>query len=119
MSDLIDPTRATSPAFKRRTFVGLSAGAASFGGVAAAGLAASGPAYGQPHPPIVPENDPDIEAQPLQLSYQLRGSTRVVDSYTAKPKNAKPSTPGVVVVQAIWGVDAQLRDTVRRLAKAG
>ncbi len=119
MPDLIDPTRATSPAFNRRTFVGLSAGAASFGGAAAAALAAPAPAYGQPHAPIVAENDPDIQAQPLQLSYQWRGSTRVVNSYAAQPKNAKPSTPGIVVVQAIWGVDAQVRDVVRRLAKAG
>ena len=119
MPDLIDPTRATSPAFNRRTFVGLSAGAASFGGTAAAALAAPAPAYGQPHAPIVAENDPDILAQPLKISYQVHGTTRVVDSYTAQPKNAKPSTPGVVVVQAIWGVDAQLRDVVRRLAKAG
>ena len=35
------------------------------------------------------------------------------------PKDAGPRTPGVVLVMAIWGVDAQLRDTVRRLAKAG
>ncbi len=119
MSDLIDPTRATSPAFNRRTFVGLSAGAAGLGGTAAAGVAAPAPVYGQPHPPIVPENDPDLETQPLQLTYQQHGGTRVVDSYTARPKNAKPSTPGVVVVQAVWGVDAQLRDVVRRLAKAG
>jgi carboxymethylenebutenolidase len=119
MSDLTDPTGATSAAFKRRTFVGLSAGAASFGGAAATGLAAPAAAYGQPHPPIVSENDPDIEAQPLQLSYQFHGATRAIGSYVARPAKAKPSTPGVVVVQAVWGVDAQLRDVVRRLAKAG
>ena len=119
MSDLTDPTRATSSAFKRRTFVGLSTGAASFGGAAVAGLAAPAPTYGQPHSPIVSENDPDIEAQPLQLTYQFRGSIRAINSYTARPVKARPSTPGVVAVQAVWGVDTQLRDVVRRLAKAG
>jgi carboxymethylenebutenolidase len=39
--------------------------------------------------------------------------------YQASPKHASPSAPGVVVVQAIWGIDAQLRDVVRRFAKAG
>jgi len=121
MPDLIDPTRATSLAVKRRTFVGLSAvsaGAASIGGAAAAALA-QGSAYGQPHPPIVSESDPQIEAQPLRLTYQLGGSTRVLEAYAARPKDAKPSNPGVVIVPAIWGVDAQLRDVARRLAKAG
>jgi carboxymethylenebutenolidase len=35
------------------------------------------------------------------------------------PRTIVPGTPGVVVVQQIWGVDAQLRDVVRRFAKAG
>jgi len=119
LSESIDPTRATSPAFNRRTFVSLSAGAASFGSTAATGLAAPAPAYGKPHDPIVSENDSDIEVLRLQLPYPWRGSSRILDTYVARPKNQRATTPGVVVVQAIWGVDAQLRDVVRRLAKEG
>jgi carboxymethylenebutenolidase len=35
------------------------------------------------------------------------------------PKNVTPTTPGIVQVIAIWGIDAQLRDVIRRYAKAG
>jgi carboxymethylenebutenolidase len=114
MPDLIDPTRATSPNVKRRTFVSLSATASVAGGTFAQALAQSD-VLGRPHPPLVAENDPAIStAHPT-----LTNGARTLDAYYAAPANAGPSTPGVVLVQAIWGVDAQLRDVARRLAKAG
>jgi len=114
MSDVIDPTNATSAAMNRRVFVGLSAGASAYASTLAAALAA-GEDFGKPHPPIVAEADPAIAVgRP-----QIRSGARTVDSYYASPKSAGPSTPAVVVVQAVWGVDAQLRDTVRRFAKEG
>ena len=114
MRDEIDPTSATSPAFNRRSFVGLSAGIAAVAGTAGATLAQSD-GFGSPHAPIVAEDDPAIAVGRPQIHYGARS----IDSYYASPKNAGPGTPGVVVVQAIWGIDAQLRDVVRRLAKAG
>ena len=42
-----------------------------------------------------------------------------VAAYAAAPKGTTSATPGVVVVQHVWGVDATIRDGVRRLAKAG
>ncbi|GAC1530089.1 MAG: dienelactone hydrolase family protein [Vulcanimicrobiaceae bacterium] len=113
MADLTDPTNATSSALNRRTFVGLSAGATAIAGTLAAARAADD--LGKPHPPIVAENDPAIATGRPKLS----DGARTLDSYYASPKNAGPSTPAVVVVQHIWGVDAQIRDTVRRLAKLG
>jgi carboxymethylenebutenolidase len=115
MPDLTDPTRATNPALKRRLFVGLSAGVATLAGPAAA-LAADAFEFGKPHPPIVPEDDPDLAVSkpPLQSS-----PGRTIESYAAAPKNASATTPGIVVVMHIWGVDNQIRDTVRRFAKAG
>jgi carboxymethylenebutenolidase len=85
----IDPTRSTSDAFSRRAFVGISGAAA----ILAANPAGADDALGKPHPPLVAEDDPAIDAQHV--------------------------TPGVVVVQHIWGVDTQMRDVVRRFAKAG
>jgi carboxymethylenebutenolidase len=114
MSESIDPTRATSAAFNRRVFVGLSAATAAGGATIAAALAA-GTDLGKPHPPLVAEDDPAISTGTPAISY----GTRTLASYVAAPKNAGPATPAIVVVQAIWGVDAQLRDTVRRLAKEG
>jgi carboxymethylenebutenolidase len=122
MRDEIDPTNATSPTFNRRAFARLSAGiAAAATTPATAALAqtgsgsGSGTGFGAPHAPIVAEDDPAIATGRPQIRY----GTRTIDSYIASPKNAGPTTPGVVVAQAIWGVDAQLRDVVRRLAKAG
>src|SRR5271165_6425616 len=107
-SEVVDPTSATSFALRRRTFVGLSAGAAAFG--SAAPLAAAPVTLGAPHDPFVPENDPQLETLRLQLPYRYRGAERTLDSYAARPKSAKSYTPGVVVVQAAWGVDSQIRD---------
>ena len=114
MPDLTDPNNATSLAFNRRTFVGLSASLTAAGSTIAAALA-QGEGFGHPHPPIVPEGDPAIAVARPQIRY----GTRTLDSYYAAPKGAGRTTPGVVVVQAIWGIDAQLRDTIRRFAKEG
>ena len=114
MSDPIDPTRATASAFNRRAFVGLSAGATAYASTLAAALAA-GDDFGKPHPPIVAEDDPAIAVgRP-----QIHNGARTLDAYYASPKSAGPATPAVVVVQHIWGVDAQIRDVVRRFAKEG
>jgi len=114
MPDLTDPTQATSLSLNRRVFVGLSATAAAGGGTIAAALA-QGSDFGKPHPPIVSEQDPAISVARPQVRY----GTRTLDSYYASPRGAGRTTPGVVVVQAIWGIDSQLRDTVRRFAKEG
>jgi len=114
LSDPTDPTRATSLALGRRVFVGLSAGATAAGAAFAAAIA-QGTDLGKPHPPLVASDDPAIDAARPQISY----GSRTLDSYYAAPRHAGPATPAVVVVQAIWGIDAQLRDVVRRFAKAG
>lgn len=113
MADLLDPTRKPSPNFNRRVFVGLSAGAASVTAGVAAALGQT--PYGKPHPPLVAENDPSITVKWIKLHW-LDGD---IDAYTAVPKNATATTPGIVVSQHIWGVDAALRDVVRRYAKEG
>ena len=118
MSDLTDPTNATSLAVKRGAFVGFSAGAAALGGSIASALAA-GEGFGAAHDPIVAESDPAIAATTLSLRYTYGGSARALAAYAAIPKNAVADTPGIVVVQQIWGLDAQLRDVVRRFAKEG
>jgi carboxymethylenebutenolidase len=112
MPDLIDPTSATNPALNRRAFVGLGAAAAASGGTMAATLAA-GADFGKPHPPIVAEDDPAIVVERPTLSHDGRS----LDAYAAVPKRAPFGA--LVVVQAGWGIDAQLRDVVRRLAKEG
>jgi carboxymethylenebutenolidase len=114
MPDVIDPSQSTSAAFNRRVFVGLGAGAAAFGSSIAAALAQAD-GFGQPHAPIVAEDDPTIVTARLQLT---RPDT-TIDAYAAWPKNVTAHTPGVVVTQHIWGVDATIRDTVRRYAKEG
>ena len=114
MSEQIDPQNSTSSAFNRRSFALLSAGIAATA-VTAASASAQGDGFGGPHAPVVAENDPAIAVSRPQIHY----GSRAVDSYYAAPQNATRATPGVVVVQAIWGIDAQLRDVVRRLAKAG
>ncbi len=106
-----DPSAATSPAVKRGAFV--SFGSAAVAAASAGALAQS--EVGKPHTPFVSETDPQIVVfKPVLVS-----ANRQINSYAAVPKDAPPRTPGVVVTMAIWGIDAQLRDTVRRLAKAG
>lgn len=106
----VDPTRATSDAFNRRTFVGLAAASA-----AASAVALAGDTLGKPHPPLVAEDDPSIVID--RPTFKQADGT--IGAYAARPKNATTATPGVVVVMHIWGVDAQIRDVVRRLATAG
>jgi carboxymethylenebutenolidase len=110
--ELVDPKKAVSPALNRRVFVGLSAGAATLAAGTGGALAQQ---YGKPHPPIVPESDPSITAKWVKLHW-LDGD---IDAYTAVPKHATATTPGIVVVQHIWGVDSAIRDVVRRYAKEG
>lgn len=107
---LFDPEAATDAAFNRRVFVGLGTGAA-FAGTASAALAAND-GFGKPHPPIVAEDDPAIGVFRPKLPTGI-------SAYAAAPKTATHATPGVVIVQHIWGVDATIRDDVRRLAKEG
>ena len=97
----------------RSAFVAVTAGATTLGTIASA--LAAGEGFGQPHPPIVAENDPGIVAMMIQLD---RPDVKL-NAYIAHPKTIKATTPGVVMVQHIWGVDAQIRDTVRRYAKEG
>jgi carboxymethylenebutenolidase len=112
MTDATDPTRSTSRALSRATFAMLSGGAAAAGSLGAA--FADRTDFGRPHAPIVAEDDPEITVgRPA-----IPAASRTLASYYAAPKNARPAA-GVVVVQAIWGIDAQLRDTVRRFAKEG
>jgi carboxymethylenebutenolidase len=64
---------------------------------------------------IVPENDRAITVD----RPQLRRPDGVVKAYAAFPAAVRAYTPGIVLAMPVWGVDAQLRDTVRRFAKAG
>lgn len=99
----IDPTRATSAQIDRRSFVGLAA------------AAGTGLTMGQTPAPKVPENDPSIVVERVDL----RRPDAAISAYTAYPVNARPNVPSVVVVMHVWGVDASIRETVRRFAKAG
>ena len=98
----------------RGAFVAVTAGATATLGTCASALAA-GEGFGRPHPPIVAENDRAIVAMMVKLD---RPDVKL-DAYIAHPKTITATTPGVVMVQHIWGVDAQIRDTVRRYAKEG
>ena len=108
-----DPTASTAPELGRRAFVGLWATAAAFAG--ALGHALADDTLGKPHPPLVAQDDPDIVVERPQLTRP----GRTIGAYASYPRANDAQTPGVVVVQHIWGVDAQIRDTVRRLAKSG
>ena len=110
----VDPTRSTSPHLKRKPFLGISAGIVAAGSGIARTMAAE-MQLGKPHPPLVPEDDPGITVERPALT-ALSGP---LDAYAASPQDHTVRTPGIVIVQHIWGVDAQIRDTVRRLAKAG
>jgi carboxymethylenebutenolidase len=111
----VDPTRATSLDVGRRSFVGIAAAATAGIGSVARGLAQPAPAMGQTHAPLVPESDPSIAFDRPVLT--VDGST--VAAYAAWPKQADATTPSVVVVMHVWGVDTSIRDVVRRFAAAG
>lgn len=107
---MFDPEAATDAALNRRVFVGLGTGAAVAGSTAAAFAASE--TFGKPHAPIVAEDDPAIEVVRPALGTGI-------PAYAAVPKNATRTTPGIVLVQHAWGVDATIRDDVRRFAKEG
>jgi carboxymethylenebutenolidase len=115
VEDLTDPVNSTKPEFSRRGFVSLGAGAALVAGNASA-AAAQTDGFGKPHPPIVAEDDPAIAVSRPQLTPKAGGP---IGAYAAMPRRVTARTPGVVVIQHIWGVDATIRDTVRRYAKNG
>ncbi|HVA33474.1 MAG TPA: dienelactone hydrolase family protein [Candidatus Baltobacteraceae bacterium] len=50
---------------------------------------------------------------------ELRRPDAVIPAYAAWPVRARVDTPSVVVVMHVWGVDASIRDVVRRFAAAG
>jgi carboxymethylenebutenolidase len=112
---LLDPNALTSAAVNRRVFVGWSAGAAAVAAAPNAALGDSAADFGKPHPPIVAPDDPTITAGHVTLA---RPDIEL-DAYAAWPSAITPTTPGIVMVQHIWGVDSTIRDDVRRYAKAG
>ena len=113
--DHTDPLNATKPELSRRGFVALGAGAAAAASSAAAANAQS-EGFGKPHAPIVAEDDSMIVTSRPRLMPNAGGP---ILAYAAMPRMVTPRTPGIVVVQHIWGVDATIRDTVRRYAKNG
>src|SRR5579872_2440928 len=114
MKDVIDPTNATGIEMNRRAFVGLSAVATAAAATTAKALAAD-MELGKTHTPLVAEDDPAIVVERIVLD---RPGVKM-NAYAASPKNATASTPSLVVVMHIWGVDTSIRDVVRRYAKAG
>ncbi|MDQ2866372.1 MAG: dienelactone hydrolase family protein [Candidatus Eremiobacteraeota bacterium] len=112
--DDTDPTKSTSPDMNRRAFAGISLGVAATTGFAGAPAQAQ-QKYGESHPPLVAEDDPAITVERVTL----RRPDGRVEAYAAYPSTVRAYTPGVVVTMHIWGADAQMRDVVRRLAKAG
>jgi carboxymethylenebutenolidase len=70
---------------------------------------------GQPHSPLVTENDPAIRVEHVTL--QSEGAA--IAAYAAWPAAAAAGTASVVVIMHVWGVDTSIRDVVRRYAKAG
>ena len=111
MPDQIDPAHSTALDLNRRAFIGLSATAAA----APATVLADSSAFGKPHAPIVSERDSAIVTENVML---LLPDAKI-PAYAAYPKHTSIQTPGVVVTQAIWGVDTHIRDVARRVAKAG
>ena len=113
--ELTDPQELTADGVSRRGFVRLGSGAAFMLASAAEAGAQTGE-LGKPHPPFVAEDAPAIAVSRPRLTPKA-GSP--IGAYAATPRTLTATTPGVVVIQQIWGVDAQIRDVVRRLAKAG
>jgi carboxymethylenebutenolidase len=109
----IDPTNSTRLDVRRSTFLGATAAAAA--GTATLGPAFAQSALGKPHPPLVPEDDPNISVEHVRLE----SAAGAIPAYAALPRNATATTPAIVVTMHIWGVDVSIRDFIRRLAKAG
>ena len=113
MSDHTDPNHSTAAQLNRKAFVELTAGATVLG--ASTAVLAADEDYGKPHPPIVSERDRAISIQHVMLPRPDSS----LPGYAVVPHQATPTTPGVVICQHVWGVDAVIRDTARRFAKAG
>jgi carboxymethylenebutenolidase len=94
----------------RATFVGTSAALAASSAAVGAQTTEAGPKV-----PVVAEDDPSIHIE----SVKLVRPDAVISAYTARPKNAGATTPGIVIAQHVWGVDKALRDFARRFAKLG
>jgi carboxymethylenebutenolidase len=111
----IDPTKAASEKLNRRAFVGVSAATAAVAQATPAALAQQS-TLGQPHPPLVPENDNLLVCEHLEL----RRPDVALPAYAAiRTGITALNTPSVVVIMHVWGVDTSIRDVVRRLALAG
>jgi len=113
--DANDPTIPMDANLSRRAFVALSSTVAVVAGAGGTPVMAGDVKLGQTHPPFVAEDDPDIIVERPNLD-RPGGA---IGAYAAYPRNAMKTTPGVVVVPHIWGVDTSIRDVVRRFAKAG
>jgi len=112
-AELVDPSCSTSAELGRKAFIGLSVAAAAGGAILPALSAEL--ELGKPHRPFVAEDDPAITVErPVLPLWEGH-----LDAYAAYAAHGSAFAPGIVVVQHIWGVDAQIRDTVRRLAKQG
>ena len=107
----LDPTAAPTANLSRGVFVGVAAAAT----VAASVPAGAHEELGKPHPPLVAENDPAI----VVAHVTLERPDFALPAYAAWPVSAGPGTPSIVVVMHLWGVDASIRDVVRRYAKTG
>src|ERR1700758_2451853 len=83
-NDPIDPTNATRPDFSRRMFVGMSVATAA-GAAATAHALGQTMQLGQPHAPLVPENDPSLFIEHVTL-HTPNGD---IDGYAARPKTTE------------------------------
>jgi carboxymethylenebutenolidase len=115
MHDTVDPTQPSRIEMSRKAFVTLSTAVVASAAAQPAIAATSDSSLGRAHAPLVPEDDPAIATERPTLD-RPGGA---IDAYAAYPRDADAAIPGVVVVQHIWGVDTQIRDVVRRFAKAG
>ncbi len=89
----------------RGTFVSLAAGAAAgatLGSASAQSLRVS-------------QDDPAIHVENVDLARP----DVALPAYAALPRDAAASTPGIVVVMHLWGVDESIREVVRGFAKSG
>lgn len=64
---------------------------------------------------MVSESDPSIVVERVAL----RRPDAEVAAYAACPAHTLANAPSVVVIMHVWGVDASIRDVVRRFARAG
>ena len=108
----IDPTQPPEENLNRGAFVGLSTAVTL---AASAAVVSAQEPLGKSHPPLVPESDPAITVDRVEL----QSGGVAVPAYATWPVGAGAGTPSVVVIMHVWGVDSPIRDVVRRYAKAG